>query len=79
MSDICKCHLQFFSPEFRSAVKYLSKHAATTAAITNEETEILEQLTAVTETCKEEAIDRKDQELSDLIERRKKRMETRPK
>ena len=48
------------------------KHAATTAAITNEETEILEQLTAVTEACKEETIDSKDQELLALIERRKK-------
>ena len=47
------------------------KHAATTAAITNEETEILLQLTAVTAACKEEAIDSKDQELLALIERRK--------
>ena len=44
---------------------------ATTAAITNEEKERLEQLTAVTAACKEEAIDSKDQELLALIERRK--------
>ena len=47
------------------------KHAATTAAITNEETEILELLTAGTVACKEEAIDSKDQELLAPIERRK--------
>ena len=72
MSDICKCHLQldFCRIQFREIRE--QKHAATSAAIINEETEILEQLTAVTEACKEEAIDSKDQELLALIERRKK-------
>ena len=48
------------------------KHAATTAAITNEVTEILEQPTTLTATRKEGTIDGKGQELLALIERRKK-------
>ena len=72
MSDICKFHLQLdFCRIPYCRVILEQKHAATTAAITNEETEILEQLTAVTVACKEETIDSKDQELLDLIERRK--------
>ena len=52
--------------------KYLSrKHAATTAAIRNEETEILEQRAAVTAARQEATIDGKDQQLLTLIERRK--------
>ena len=47
------------------------KHAATTAAVANEEAEILEQHTAVTTARKEEMIDSKDQELLALIERPK--------
>ena len=72
MSDICKCHLQLYFCRIPFCREILEqKHAATTVAITNEETEILEQLTAATEACKEEAIDSKDQELLALIERRK--------
>ena len=72
MSDICKCHLQLDFCRIPFCREILEqKHAATTAAITNEETEILEQLTAVTVACKEETIDSKDQELLALIERRK--------
>ena len=73
MSDICKCHLQldFCRIPYCREILEQKKHAATTAAITNEETEILTQLTAVTEACKEETIDSKDQELLALIERRK--------
>ena len=72
MSDICKCHLQLdFCRIPYCRVILEQKHAATTAAITNEETEILEQLTAVTVACKEETIDSEDQELLALIERRK--------
>ena len=47
------------------------KHAAMTAAITNEQTEILKQSTALIVARKEEAIGGKDQELLTLIERRK--------
>ena len=48
------------------------KHAATTAAIANEETETLEQHTTATAARKEETIDGKDQELlMTLIEMRK--------
>ena len=72
MSDICKCHLQLDFCQIPFCREILEqKHAATTAAITNEETEILEQLTAVTVACKEETIDSKDQELLALIQRRK--------
>ena len=74
MSDICKCHLQLDFCRIPFCREILEqKLAATTAAITNEETEILEQLTAVTVACKEETIDSKDQELLALIERRKKK------
>ena len=73
MSDICKCHLQLDFCRIPLCREILEqKHAATTAAITNEETEILEQFKAVTVECKEETIDSKDQELLALIERRKK-------
>ena len=47
------------------------KHAATTVAITNEETETLEQRAAATATRKEETIDGKDQEVLTLIGRRR--------
>ena len=73
MSDICKCHLQLDFCRIPFCREILEqKHAATTAAITNEETEILEQLTAVTVACKEETIDSTAKELLALIERRKK-------
>ena len=42
------------------------KHAATTAPITNEESEMLQHLTAVTATRKEGTIDSKDQKLFSL-------------
>ena len=47
------------------------KHAATTKAITNEETETLEQRAATDAMRKEETIDGRDQELLTLIERRR--------
>ena len=47
------------------------KHAATTKAITSEETEILEQRAAATATRKEETIDGEDQEFLTLIEIRR--------
>ena len=47
------------------------KHAATTAAITDEETETVERRAAATATRMEETIDGKDQELLTLIERQK--------
>ena len=72
MSDICKCHLQLDFCRISFCREILEqKHAATAGAITNEETEILGQLAAVTVACKEETIDSKDQELLALIERRK--------
>ena len=73
ISDICKCHLQVYFCRIPFCREILEqKHAATTAAITNDEAEILEQLTAATFACKEETIDSKDQELLALIGRRKK-------
>ena len=72
MSDICKLSSSIIFlpiPVCREILE--QKHAATTAAITNEETEIFELLTAVTVACKEETIDSEDQELLALIERRK--------
>ena len=67
------CHLQSDFCRIPFCREILEqKHAATTAAITNEETEILEQLTAVTVACKEETIDSTAKELLALIERRKK-------
>ena len=47
------------------------KHAATTVAITNEETDTLEQRAATTATRKEETIDGKDQEFLTLTGRRR--------
>ena len=73
ISDICKFHLQLdFCRIPYCRVILEQKHAATTAAITNEETEMLEQLTAVTVACKEETIDSTDKELLALIRKKEK-------